>query len=174
MWQRPYVNPSVSSLSLDQSEQSDSPNGKITPAVLFPMKPNRHFLVNFWKHKRLCLFCLLIQKHCWNYFDFNQSYLAKGKIAPVVFCLMRQNINTWFYIGGSGLDRTNDFEKFCGSGLDRIQFYRIRNGLGLKNFTVRSSLPVGYEAFLTKCLRGVWSRAVVAGRATENCVARFF
>jgi len=21
-------------------------------------------------------------KHCWNYFAFNQSYLAKGKIAP--------------------------------------------------------------------------------------------
>ena len=28
-----------------------------------------------------------------------------------------------------------------GSGLDRIQFHRIRTGLGLKNFTVRSSLP---------------------------------
>jgi len=27
-----------------------------------------------------------------------------------------------------------------GSGLDRIQFYRIRTGLGLKKFTVRSSL----------------------------------
>ena len=49
---------------------------------------------------------------------------------------MRQNKNTWFYIGGSGLDRTDDFQKFCGSGLDRIQFYRIRTGLGLKNFTV--------------------------------------
>jgi len=24
------------------------------------------------------------QKHCWNYFTFNQSYLAKGKIAPAV------------------------------------------------------------------------------------------
>jgi len=24
------------------------------------------------------------QKHCWNYFAINQSYLAKGKIAPVV------------------------------------------------------------------------------------------
>jgi len=41
---------------------------------------------------------------------------------------------------GLGLDRTDDFEKFCGSGLDRIQLYRIRTGLGLKNFTVRSSL----------------------------------
>jgi len=24
------------------------------------------------------------QKRCWNYFAFNQSYLAKGKIAPAV------------------------------------------------------------------------------------------
>jgi len=43
-------------------------------------------------------------------------------------------------MGGSGLDRTDDFQKFCGSGLDRIEFYRIRTGLGLKNVTVRSSL----------------------------------
>jgi len=54
---------------------------------------------------------------------------------------MRQNKNTWFYISGSGLDRTNDFQKFGGSGLDQIQFYRIKTGLGLKNFTVCSSLP---------------------------------
>jgi len=58
-----------------------------------------------------------------------------------------------FYTGGSVLDRTDpdqgwiglkknfdDFQKFCGSGLDRIQFHRIRTGLRLKNFTVRSSL----------------------------------
>jgi len=32
------------------------------------------------------------------------------------------------------------FSKICESGLDRIQFYRIRTGLGLKNFTVCSSL----------------------------------
>jgi len=43
-------------------------------------------------------------------------------------------------MGGSGLDRTDDFQKFCGSRLDRIQFYRFRTGLELKNFTVRSSL----------------------------------
>jgi len=42
--------------------------------------------------------------------------------------------------GRSGLDRTDDFQKFWGSGLDRIQFLRIRIGLGLENFTVRSSL----------------------------------
>jgi len=45
---------------------------------------------------------------------------------------MRQNENTWFYIGGQGLDRTDDFEKFCEAGLDRIQVFRIRTGLGLK------------------------------------------
>ena len=43
-------------------------------------------------------------------------------------------------MGGAGLDRTDDFQKFCGSGLDPIQFYRIRTGLGLKNFTACSSL----------------------------------
>jgi len=140
MYQKPFAYPSVSSLLLDQSKQSDSANGKIALAVLFPMKPNRHFLLNFGNAKRLCLFCHMMQKHCWNYFAFNQSYLAEGKIAPVVFCLTRQNINTWFYIGGSGLDWISDFQKFCRSGLDWIPFYRIRAGLGLKNFTVRSSL----------------------------------
>ena len=55
---------------------------------------------------------------------------------------MGQNRNIWFCIGGSGLDRTDDFQKVCRSGLDRIQFYRIRTGLGLKNFTVRLSLLV--------------------------------
>jgi len=43
-------------------------------------------------------------------------------------------------MGGSGLDRTDDFQKFCGSALDRIQFYRIRTGIELKNFPVCSSL----------------------------------
>jgi len=32
--------------------QSDYPNGKITPSVLFPLKPNIHFLVNFWKRQK--------------------------------------------------------------------------------------------------------------------------
>jgi len=36
-------------LSLDQSKQLDSPNGKITPAVLLPLMANRQFLVKFWK-----------------------------------------------------------------------------------------------------------------------------
>jgi len=53
---------------------------------------------------------------------------------------MRQNKNTRFYIGESGLDPTDDFQKIFGSGLDGIQIYRIRTGLGLKKFTVCSSL----------------------------------
>ena len=33
---------------------------------------------------------------------------------------MRQNKNTLFYIDGSGLDQTDYFQKFCGSGLDTV------------------------------------------------------
>ena len=43
-------------------------------------------------------------------------------------------------MGRSGLNRTGDFQKFCGTGLDRIQLLQARIGLGLKNFTVRSFL----------------------------------
>jgi len=32
-------------------------------------------------------------------------------------------------MGGSGLDWTDDFQKFCRSGLDCIQLYRIKTGL---------------------------------------------
>jgi len=39
---------------------------------------------------------------------------------------MRQNKNSLFYMGGSGLDR--------------IQFYRIRTGLEVQNFSAHSSL----------------------------------
>jgi len=37
MLQRPYANPSVWPSLFDQSNQSDSSNGKITPAVLLPL-----------------------------------------------------------------------------------------------------------------------------------------
>ena len=117
--------------------------------------PNRH-LSKFGNAKRLCLFCLMRQKHSWNYFaslgkstvgtilpSTNRIWL-KAKQLQEFFCLIRQNKN--FCTGGSGLDRTYDFQKFCGSGLDRIQFYRIRTGLGQKNFTVRSSLQCGKYA----------------------------
>jgi len=68
---------------------------------------------------------------------------------------MRQKKNTWFYIGGSGLDRTDDFQKFYGSGLDRIQFYWIRTGHGLKNFAVRSSLVS--SSWLAVSLHNSWT-----------------
>jgi len=81
MQQGPYVNPSVSSLSLDQSKQSDSHNGKITPAVLFPLMPNRHFLVKLWKYQKTVFILPHEAKALQDYFSFNQSYLSKGKIA---------------------------------------------------------------------------------------------
>jgi len=31
------------------------------------------FLLNFGNAERLCLFCLMRQRHCWKYFAFNQS-----------------------------------------------------------------------------------------------------
>jgi len=140
MQQGLYANPSVSILSLDQSKQLNSPNGKIAPAVLFPLMTNGHFFVKFSKCQKTVSALPHDENFCWNYFAFNQSYLVKGKIAPVVFCLIGQNKNAWFNLGRSGLDWTGYFQKFCRSGLDRIQFDRIRTGLGLKNFTVRSSL----------------------------------
>jgi len=56
------------------------------------------------------------------------SILPEAKESLELFCLQPNTID--------------DFQKFCRSGLDRIQFYRIRTGLGLKNFTVRSSLAL--------------------------------
>jgi len=80
------------------------------------------------------------QEHRWHYFALNQLYLSKGKITPIVLLPHEAKYNTRFYMGGSGLDRTHDFQKFCGSGRDRIQFCRIMTGLVLRNFTVRSSM----------------------------------
>jgi len=48
---------------------------------------------------------------------------------------MKQNKNAQFHIGGSGRDQTDDFQKFCASGLDWIQFHWIMTGLGLENFS---------------------------------------
>jgi len=71
-------------LSLDQSKQSDSPNGKITPIVLFPLMPNRHFLVKSWKCQKAVYILPHEAKALQELFLFNQSYLAEGKIVPVV------------------------------------------------------------------------------------------
>jgi len=53
-----------------------------------------------------------------------------------LFCLMRQNK----YMVLQGQIRTDDFQKFCESGLYRIQLLGIMIGLELKYFTVCSSL----------------------------------
>jgi len=53
-------------------------------------------------------------------------------------------------MGRSGLDQTDDFQKFCGSGLDQIQFFRIRTGLGLKNFIVKMRKGSQVERLDTK------------------------
>jgi len=71
-------------LSLDQSKQSNSPNGEITPAVLIPLMTNRHLFVKFWKYQKAVTILPHEAKALLDYFPFSQLYLAKGKIAPVV------------------------------------------------------------------------------------------
>jgi len=78
-------------LSLDQSKQSDSPNGKITPAVLFLLMPNTHFLVKFWKSQKavsilphdaktlLELFCLQQIVHGWRQNSSSSSFTSWDK-----------------------------------------------------------------------------------------------
>jgi len=49
---------------------------------------------------------------------------------------------------GTGLDRNDDFQKFCKSWLDRIKFFQIRTELGLKNFTVHQRCAwTGFRIF---------------------------
>jgi len=43
------------------------------------------FLLNWRNAKRLCLFCLIMQKHCCNYFAFYQSHLPKGNSSSSCF-----------------------------------------------------------------------------------------
>jgi len=114
------TNSSSSSLSLDQFYRMGSPNGKITPAVLLPLqRQNKDCIIKFWK--------------C-------QKVVSNVPHEVVSILPHESKQNTWFYMGGSGLDRTDDFQKLCGSRLDRIQLLQIRIGFGLKNFTVHSSL----------------------------------
>jgi len=39
---------------------------------------------------------------------------------------MKQNENTWFYMGGSGLDRTNDLKKFADQNWIGFNFFGSR------------------------------------------------
>ena len=75
-----------------------------------------------------------------DYFVFNQSYLAESKMAPIVLLPQEAKQKCMILHWRARLDRTDNFQKLCGSGLDWIQYHRIRTGVGLKNFTVRSSL----------------------------------
>jgi len=57
---------------------------------------------------------------------------------------------------GSGLHWTDYFQKFCGSGQDRIPFYLIRTGRGLKIFPVRSSLLL-MMTHISGCSHPAWN-----------------
>jgi len=90
-------------LSLDQSKQLDSPNGKITPAVLFRLKPFRHFLVKFWKSQNavsslphdskalLELFCLQPIVYGWRQNSSSCCFASWGKIYTHDFTLADQD-----------------------------------------------------------------------------------
>ena len=97
-------------------------------------------LLNLGNDKRLCLFCLIMQKHCWNYFAFNQSYLAKSKIAPVV--VLPHEAKYKYMILHSRIRTGSDwwFSKILRIRTGSDSILSDQAGLGLKNFTVRSSL----------------------------------
>jgi len=69
-------------------------------------------------------------------------------------------------MGASGLDRTDDFQKFCGSGLDRIQFYRFRTGLGLKYFTVHISVRDEHGSGMDRIGSGL--KPILAGSGLDR------
>ena len=61
-------------------------------------------------------------------------------------------------MGGSGLDQTDYFQKFADPILDRIQYLRIRIGLGLKIFTVCSALQPGSDT--VEKIAGIFTRRI--------------
>jgi len=94
----PYANLSVSSLSLDQSKKSDSPNGKIPPTVISPLTPNKHFLVKFWN----CQKALSIQPH-----DEAKALKELFCLQPIIFGC-RQNSSSSYFASWGKL-KTHDF-----------------------------------------------------------------
>jgi len=116
-------------LSLEQSYQLDSPNGKITPAVLFPLKPNRHFLVELWKRQKVVsnlphdskalleLFCLQPIAFGWRQNSSSCCFASWGKIYIHDFTLADQD---WIglMIFKSFADQDWIGFNFIGSGLD--------------------------------------------------------
>ena len=146
--------------------------------------PNRHLLIKLWQCQKLCLFCLMRQKHCWNYFAFNQSYLAEGKIAPVVilpyetkwkYLLLHWRIRTgwdwWFSkilrirTGSDSILSDQDWtrtEKFHSPLISAVQLHpmdwlalRGRDWLGLTIFTARSSF-LQWETCSGHCRKICW------------------
>jgi len=116
------------------------------------MRQNRQCLVKLWKCQKsasilpreakalLQLFCLQPIIFEWRQNSLSGAFASWGKIKIQYF--------TW-----AVRDWTDDFQQFCGSGQDRIQFYQIRTGLRLKNFTVRSSLNCSlHQALQSSCL----------------------
>ena len=88
--------------------------------------------------------CPLIIQKLFMFHPFSLvSYLQVEN--PNEFCHMAKKVCSWGkikYMVLHGLIRTGsdfDFQKFCRSGLDRMQIIWISTELGLKNFTVRSS-----------------------------------
>jgi len=124
---------------------------KLLQQCFCSMRQNRQCLVKLWK----CQKAMSILPH------EAKALLQLFSLQPIIFnwrqnclVLLSPEAKEKFIIlhWRTGLDRTDDFQKFCESGLDRIHFYRISTGLGLKNFTVRSLLISGlldWVEFLT-------------------------
>jgi len=144
MWQRPAALTQVHHpchltnstnwvhLMANNSSSASASDGKIKTALL-----------DFGNGKGCVYFAL------WGcvYFASRGCFASWGKIKYMVLC------------GWIRLNRTDDFQKFCWSGLVRIQLLRIRVGLGLKNFTVRSSLLCGL--WILKVNTQQWEKGVI-------------
>ena len=83
-------------------------------------------LFKFWK----CQKAVFILPHearvlleLLSYFAFGQIWLIGGKIDPAVV-LPHDGKNTWFYMGGSGLDRTDGFQNFVDQGWIGFNLHR--------------------------------------------------
>ena len=100
-----------------------------------------------------------------NYFASNQLYLAKGKIAPVV---LLPDEAKWKYMILHWRIRTESDWWFSKIFRIRIGFNFIRTGLGLKNFTVRSSLMSSRQWFARVIFVKSESQALRVRAASES------
>jgi len=71
-------------LSLDQSKQLNSPNGKITPAVLFLLMPNGH-LLNFKMPKGCVYFASRGKRSAGTILPSTNRIWLKAKLLQSVF-----------------------------------------------------------------------------------------